>query len=588
MKTMILAAVLAIALMLAAAGCGGGSKGGSVAGMPSGGEPSTPTPTQTYGPGTVPLPTGHTLQTGTTIPAGESRTVGEADGMETVIRCTAGSENCRFTVAADGTVTLIAGSLRIEIVGIRVTPLSPRIPVVGDFPSPEGTPSGGTLQLPSEGRMDLWEDSTSSLVWLGYLGGYLSNFAYEFITKPLSFTGTYEGKAFLHYKPGLPPGGYPSADAVPKGHTFLHTGTASLYYDGNVIDVTIDIPGEFNYTWEDLEQYSTRDITGTWSQNDMTVKGDEYGYRFDGNQGDPKPSVSGYTSGLSAGGYFWFGDRSDPYGPKRIYRGDYVGNGAWGVSYSGSSRTPAPELSHCRTEYDSLRYYCRPVTWASLPTLIDSMNTKSQFQSSDFPGRSCGGGVANCKAAVKELLAAAKPTGTMKRFQGTRTVQTDGGDTVTGSFWGGWNDYGSIFIAESIAPTETEGTRHIRALTMGMRDNSPSGVYRGSAVDTSGNWGTVELTYTGTPSRGDRLSATINIPAHGDRAVMRWSNIPVNRSGNFDNGIRWTDNVVGPNEMRGHFYRGHEVGGIFVYRWTLARTDSVHGSFGAKRTGPLP
>ena len=129
MKTMILAAVLAVALMLA--GCGGGSKGGSVAGIPSGGgtpTPTTPTPTpeptRTYGPGTVPLPTGHTLETGT-LPVGRSRTVGEADGMETVIRCTAGSENCRFTVAADGTVTLIAGSLRIEIVGIRVTPTTP-------------------------------------------------------------------------------------------------------------------------------------------------------------------------------------------------------------------------------------------------------------------------------------------------------------------------------------------------------------------------------------------------------------------------------------------------------------------------------
>ena len=428
--------------------------------------------------------------------------------------------------------------------------------------------------------MDLWEDSTSSLVWLGYLDGSRSNFDYEFITKPLSFTGTYEGKAFLHYEPEVPPGGYPSADAVPKGHTFLHTGTASLYYDGNVIDVTIDIPGEFNYTWEDAEQSSTRDLPAAdWSNKDMTVKGDEYGYRFTRYQGDPEPSLLGYTSGLSAGGYFWFNDRWDPDGPKTIYRGQYVGSGAWGVSYSGSSRTPAPELSHCRTLY-SLRYYCRPVTWASLPTLIDSMNTKSQFQSSDFPGRSCGGGVANCKAAVKELLAAAEPTGTMKRFQGTRTVQTDGGDTVTGSFWGGWNDYGSIFIAESIAPTETEGTRHIRALTMGTRGRGSAGVYRGSAVDTSGNWGTSELTYRGTPLRG-RLSATINIPAHGDRAVMRWSDILVNRSGNFDHGI-------GPNEMRGHFYRGDEVGGIFVYRWTLAGTDSVHGSFGAKRTGPLP
>ena len=116
MKTMLLAAVLAAALMLA--GCGGGSKGGSMAGMPSGGEPSTPTPTpeptRTYGPGLVPLPTGHTLETGT-LPAGGSRTVGEADGETITIECTPGEdeERCSFTVAPDGTVRLITGSVRV-------------------------------------------------------------------------------------------------------------------------------------------------------------------------------------------------------------------------------------------------------------------------------------------------------------------------------------------------------------------------------------------------------------------------------------------------------------------------------------------
>ena len=125
MKTMILGAVLAVALMLTGCG-GGGSRGASMAGMPSGGGGGrTPTP-QTYGPGsTIPLPTGHQLQTGT-IPAGGSRTVvRETDGMERVIRCTAGSANCRITVAADGTVTLIAGTLRIEIVGVRVVTTPP-------------------------------------------------------------------------------------------------------------------------------------------------------------------------------------------------------------------------------------------------------------------------------------------------------------------------------------------------------------------------------------------------------------------------------------------------------------------------------
>ncbi len=122
MKGTILALAVAGALMLA--GCGGGSRGASMAGGAS------PTPTPTFGPGPIPLPPGHTLQTGTvTIPADESLPVREADGMETVIRCSAGSENCRITVAADGTVTLLAGSLRIEIQGVRVvTPTTPTTP----------------------------------------------------------------------------------------------------------------------------------------------------------------------------------------------------------------------------------------------------------------------------------------------------------------------------------------------------------------------------------------------------------------------------------------------------------------------------
>ena len=209
--------------------------------------------------------------------------------------------------------------------------------------------------------MGLWEDSTSSLVWSAtrYPGfRFPGGFAYEFITKPLSFTGTYEGKAFLRYKPAYV---YPPTN---PGDTFLHTGTASLYYDGGVIDVTIDIPGEFNHTWEDVRQYSTRGMVppprGSIHYNDMTVQGDEYGYGFGdiGYVGEPKPTMVGYTSGLTAGGYFGFSDESDPDGPKEIYAGDYIGKGAWGVSYSGSSRTPAPELSHCSTDGVKL-YYCQ-------------------------------------------------------------------------------------------------------------------------------------------------------------------------------------------------------------------------------------
>ena len=142
------ALILALAGALMLAGCGG--KGASMSDGPAvgggGGGIPTPTatpgggtPTRTYGPGSVPLPTGHTLQTGT-IPVGESRTVGEGDGMETVVRCTAGSENCRITVADDGAVTLIAGSLRIEIVGVQV--------VTPTTPTPPPTPPTQVIEYP--------------------------------------------------------------------------------------------------------------------------------------------------------------------------------------------------------------------------------------------------------------------------------------------------------------------------------------------------------------------------------------------------------------------------------------------------------
>ena len=139
----ILAVALAGALLVAGCG-GGGSRGASMAGMPYGGGGGG-TPTRTYGPGeTILLSTGHQLQTGL-IPAGGSRTVEEPGGSRTTIRCTAGSESCRITVADDGTVTVIAGTLRIEIVGIPVVtpptrviepPLVERPPVSrGELPS---------------------------------------------------------------------------------------------------------------------------------------------------------------------------------------------------------------------------------------------------------------------------------------------------------------------------------------------------------------------------------------------------------------------------------------------------------------------
>ena len=225
-------------------------------------------------------------------------------------------------------------------------------------------------------------------------------------------------------------------------------------------------------------------------------------------------------------------------------------------------------------------------TWEQLPSLVDRMDVKQSRRSSDFPGPSCDD-LTDCQPIVKSMLAAAtEPTGTMRRFQGTRTVQTEDGVSVTGSYWGGWLDNG-IFITEIIPrlePTEDGRTVWTRRISMGIRDTNPvAGVYRGEAVDWSGNWGTSELNYV-RGATGGNLGLTINIPARGDRAVMRWSNIPVNDRGWFNNDITYSDNVVGPNGVAGHFYQGGELGGRFTYRWSLTFEDTVIGAFGAKRT----
>ena len=130
----------------------------ALASLPSPTTPSTPTTpprivivsASPFGPGkTLPLPTGHTLASGI-IPAGQSRTVGEADGLRTTIRCTAGSGNCRINVEADGTVALWSGTLRIEIVSVPTVP-TPTTPPTTPTPPPDpgtaviGLPAGHTL-----------------------------------------------------------------------------------------------------------------------------------------------------------------------------------------------------------------------------------------------------------------------------------------------------------------------------------------------------------------------------------------------------------------------------------------------------------
>ena len=129
---------LAVAGVLMLAGCGGGgSKGGAGAGMPS-----NSTPTRTYGPGPnpLPLPTGYTLERDS-LRTGQALTVEGTDGQRTRIRCTAGSPDCRFRVFDDGTATLIAGNIEIEIVGVpTVTPPTTTLP---------------TLTLPSGHRLEI-------------------------------------------------------------------------------------------------------------------------------------------------------------------------------------------------------------------------------------------------------------------------------------------------------------------------------------------------------------------------------------------------------------------------------------------------
>ena len=360
------ALILALVGALTLAGCGGGSKTA----------PRTPTPPEEGGGQPLPialaiddLPAGHTLMTGT-IPAGATRTVHEANGIRTVVRCLAGGADCRIMVASDGSATVLDNFVRVETVRIMPTPT----------PEPEPTPGGG------------------------------------------SGAG----------------------------------GTAGT-------------------TWEQLPSLVDR--------------------------------LEGGTGGMT----------------------------------SASSGHPGP---HCDE-----------------------------------------GSRAICQTVVKTMLAAAtEPTGTTRRFQGTRTLQTEDGVSVTENYWGGWLD-NSFFVAGHVlrpVPSETGATRWQHRFSLGIRDSNPvTGVYRGEAVDFLGNWGTSRLTYT-SGTAGGQVGLTINMPAHAHRGEMRWSNIPVDDSGQFDNGIR--ERVVGSNFTKGHFYQGGEVGGRFTWRWSLDTADGVWGVFGAKLT----
>ena len=223
-------------------------------------------------------------------------------------------------------------------------------------------------------------------------------------------------------------------------------------------------------------------------------------------------------------------------------------------------------------------------TLEQLPTSIDRMSSRQQEETSGFPGQSCDTAM-SCQTLLKSRVAAATaPTGTMPRFQGTTTVQTQDGADVTVRFYAGWLN-NSMFLAERAPIPESTSARPlsngrlywVRYLSIGRGDSTPvTGVYRGDAVDTLGNYGTSELNYA-----GEQLTLTINIPSY---PVMTWPNIPV-QNGTFDNGVRFGDNVLGPNKVVGWFYQGREVGGTFSWRQTLDPDSHTRGAFGAKMSG---
>ena len=110
--------VLASLLMVAAlAGCGGGGGGGKTAALPT--------------PVAIDLPQGIMLEPGAalTIPAGEKRTVHEANGMRTEFTCPADGQDCVVSLTEDGAPQSTGGT-----------------PTVATYTAIEGLPSDHTLR----------------------------------------------------------------------------------------------------------------------------------------------------------------------------------------------------------------------------------------------------------------------------------------------------------------------------------------------------------------------------------------------------------------------------------------------------------
>ena len=103
-------------MVAALAGCGGGG-GGKTAALPA--------------PVAIDLPQGIMLEPGATlnIPAGEKRTVHDADGMRTEFTCPAGGQDCVVSLTEDGTAQSTGGT-----------------PTVATYTAIEGLPSDHTLR----------------------------------------------------------------------------------------------------------------------------------------------------------------------------------------------------------------------------------------------------------------------------------------------------------------------------------------------------------------------------------------------------------------------------------------------------------